>query len=418
MPPKSPEQKAIEKQIKEQRDAAQKAARRDHASAVVKSSKMIGDFVIYSEEAEMLLQTALNKLTDSAKYEVTVTSEELPHHLQHSIMLLCEELQMYGALTSYMDVGRMAVLTLSEAGKKYFEEKERITNMRNNSERDSIFISHRATDKNVADMIMDFLVGCGVPKEKVFCSSLPGNDVQEKISAEVKTRLKESIVNIVILSKNYYKSAYCLNEAGIIWYLDEAVAIPVGLPDVDHTDMVGFLNSDYKMRRLDDDTDVSYIYDTVRAKLDLPSVTVTAVVRETQKLQERYKSLEKANSTEETDECESSSKVPLSSEASILLLYASSDKGDGTIMNIKMLGSHGSISTAGYEFVQENTAKEAARWTGALEELENYGLIQAASYKRQVFNVTRNGYSAASQVQNQYPNVDVEKNPGEYLKEY
>lgn len=32
----------------------------------------------------------------------------------------------------------------------------------------------------VADMIKDFLVSTGIPNDKVFCSSLPGNDVHEK----------------------------------------------------------------------------------------------------------------------------------------------------------------------------------------------------------------------------------------------
>lgn len=42
----------------------------------------------------------------------------------------------------------------------------------------------------------------------------------------------------------YYESAFCLNEAGVIWYLDDALALPIGLPEVDHTSMIGFLNSD------------------------------------------------------------------------------------------------------------------------------------------------------------------------------
>ena len=81
-----------------------------------------------------------------------------------------------------------------------------------------IFISHSTKDKEVADMIADFLHNAGIDKELIFCSSLPGNDVIEKIPDEVRIHLNESKVNIVILSNNYYQSAYCLNEAGIIWY--------------------------------------------------------------------------------------------------------------------------------------------------------------------------------------------------------
>ena len=62
-----------------------------------------------------------------------------------------------------------------------------------------IFISHRSTDKDIADMLVDFFVGTGIPKEAVFCSSLPGNDINERISGEVKAALKNSAVNIAIL---------------------------------------------------------------------------------------------------------------------------------------------------------------------------------------------------------------------------
>lgn len=79
--------------------------------------------------------------------------------------------------------------------------------------RNIIFISHRSTDKSIADMLVDFFSGTGISKETVFCSSLPGNDINERISDEVRTALKSSAVNIAILSHDYYQSAYCLNEA-------------------------------------------------------------------------------------------------------------------------------------------------------------------------------------------------------------
>lgn len=44
-----------------------------------------------------------------------------------------------------------------------------------------IFISHRATDKDVVDIFFEFLIAVGIPRNSVFCSSLPGNDVKEKL---------------------------------------------------------------------------------------------------------------------------------------------------------------------------------------------------------------------------------------------
>lgn len=49
-----------------------------------------------------------------------------------------------------------------------------------NKMKNKIFISHRTTDKEVADMLLDFLSGTGIPRENIFCSSLPGNDINPK----------------------------------------------------------------------------------------------------------------------------------------------------------------------------------------------------------------------------------------------
>ena len=153
--------------------------------------------------------------------------------------------------------------------------------------RNIIFISHRSTDKAIADMLVDFFSSTGIPKEIIFCSSLPGNDINEKISGEVKTALRNSAVNIAILSHDYYESAYCLNEAGIVWY-ENVPVIPIALPEVNSSNMYGFLNNEYKLRRLDSDTDISYIYDTVNEALSVPQVKASVITYENNKLRARY----------------------------------------------------------------------------------------------------------------------------------
>lgn len=150
-----------------------------------------------------------------------------------------------------------------------------------------IFISHRSTDKVIADMLVDFFSATGISKDKIFCSPLPGNDINEKISSEVKTVLQNSTINIAILSYNYYQSAYCLNEAGVLWYND-ALVIPIALPEINSNNMYGFLNSEYKLRRLDSDTDISYIYDAVSEAVSAPHTKVGVVTYENNKLRNRY----------------------------------------------------------------------------------------------------------------------------------
>lgn len=153
--------------------------------------------------------------------------------------------------------------------------------------RNTIFISHRSTDKIIADMLVDFFAGTEISKEAVFCSSLPGNDINERISDEVKSALKRSAVNIAILSRDYYQSAFCLNEAGVLWY-ENAPVIPIALPEINSGNMYGFLNNEYKLRRLDSDTDISYIYDTVGEAVSAPHTRASLITYENKKLRTRY----------------------------------------------------------------------------------------------------------------------------------
>lgn len=151
-----------------------------------------------------------------------------------------------------------------------------------------IFISHRSKDKEIADMILDFLIGTGISRDHVFCSSLPGNDIKEKISVEVKDALKNSVVNILVLSNDYYQSAYCLNEAGIMWFFDTTPVIPVALPEITSENMYGFLSNEYKIRRLDCGDDISYIYDTVRTAISTHQCKASIITTESTKLKMRY----------------------------------------------------------------------------------------------------------------------------------
>ena len=154
--------------------------------------------------------------------------------------------------------------------------------------KNSIFISHRSLDADIADMLLDFFKGVGIPGKCVFCSSLPGNDVDEKVSPEVKSALITSQINIAILSGDYYKSAYCLNEAGIIWFLDEIPAVPIALPEITHDKMYGFLDKDYKAMRLDNSDDIAHIYERIIGALGIPQTGPRTLTRETNKLIKKY----------------------------------------------------------------------------------------------------------------------------------
>lgn len=150
-----------------------------------------------------------------------------------------------------------------------------------------IFISHRSIDKDVADMLLDFFSATSLPKDSVFCSSLPGNDVKQKISAEVKQAISDSCVNIIILSNDYYKSAYCLNEEGVIWYNDTPVIV-IAMPEITPNNMLGFINSEYKLRCLDNENDIAAIYDEIIRDFSINAASATSLTYAINKLKARY----------------------------------------------------------------------------------------------------------------------------------
>lgn len=83
----------------------------------------------------------------------------------------------------------------------------------------------------------------------------------------------------------------------------------------------------------------------------------------------------------------------LSREAQTLLKEASKDP-NGVIISLHTLGGF-SIQTNNKEFVGDNNPRTNAIWEGALEEIEDQGLIVDRGYKREVFKLTRQGYEIA-----------------------
>lgn len=155
-----------------------------------------------------------------------------------------------------------------------------------------IFISHRTEDADVADMLKDFLVSTNIPNDYIFCSSLPGNNVRHNIQREVKEKMKNSTVNIAILSKSYYESAYCLNELGIIWFQEPQIPfVLVGLPEIEHNNMLGFLDGNNILRRLDNQNNISEIYDIIQNAVGTSSASHATITSESLKLIDKYNKL-------------------------------------------------------------------------------------------------------------------------------
>ena len=341
--PKSSIEKQLEKNRLEAKRQADKEALRQEAASIVAGQEVIDGVRLLDINAETVLNCLIEHCENRENGHVNFKNDMFPTQFQSSIGLELEKLTQYGMLTVYTRWMSGGIVNLLPAAFAYHENKERAmlkkaqsaqfpiannyygntniiegavsastiiagdknaisgidkeqqSEISEESQRalnitNTVFISHRSTDKAIADMLLDFLVGTGVPRDAVFCSSLPGNDIKEKISKEVKCALQSSKVNFAILSKDYYESAYCLNEAGILWFRDDSVVIPIALPEITHDKMIGFLDDEYKIRSLDHEDDIAYIYDALVEKLKTSQSKVAVIREETQKLKTKYES--------------------------------------------------------------------------------------------------------------------------------
>ena len=83
----------------------------------------------------------------------------------------------------------------------------------------------------------------------------------------------------------------------------------------------------------------------------------------------------------------------LSKEAEKLLSEAGRDP-HGRIVRMNTNGGL-YIQTNGREFVEDRTPRGEAKWEAVIRELETQVLIEPTSYKREVFQVTNEGYLIA-----------------------
>lgn len=130
-----------------------------------------------------------------------------------------------------------------------------------------IFISHSSRDKLIAEFICNYLIGIGVHWDEIFCTSVPEHGVVEKISREICNALKASIIDVIILTPNYQKSSYCLNEAGAIWFKENSLKLLIAQPGLSHQTRIGFIDGDTIFHYLNDKNFVSSLYDKISFRI-------------------------------------------------------------------------------------------------------------------------------------------------------
>lgn len=84
-----------------------------------------------------------------------------------------------------------------------------------------IFISHSAVDETVCTAFVELLEELGVPEEDILYTSSNRHGVPGDINifSYLKKYIVEGITVFYMLSDNYYRSPYCLNEMGAAWVI-------------------------------------------------------------------------------------------------------------------------------------------------------------------------------------------------------
>lgn len=107
-----------------------------------------------------------------------------------------------------------------------------------------LFISHASTNENIADNLVQMLRTIGFNNKNMFCSSVPGYDIREgeDIYDTLASKFNDyKLFVILLLSKEYYESAACLNEMGATWVL-KANYSTIVCPDFTIPEIKGAVN--------------------------------------------------------------------------------------------------------------------------------------------------------------------------------
>lgn len=100
----------------------------------------------------------------------------------------------------------------------------------------SIFLSHAAKDKTLADKISDLLTsGCAVNPNDILCTSLEGKGIPTGAQSFIDFlhgQIKEPKLVILVLSENFFMSQFCMCELGAVWGM-KLMNFPLVVPPVE-----------------------------------------------------------------------------------------------------------------------------------------------------------------------------------------
>lgn len=287
-----------------------------------------------------------------------------------------------------------------------------------------IFISHATQDKEYVEVIVTLLESLGFREDDIICSSVPPYCVPlgENVYDWLVSEFQQSDLHVIfVLSRIYYTRPACLNEMGAAWATKHKWTA-ILLPGFGFNEIAGCIDPAQVSIKLDDvdkktlNFRLGELKDNLIAEFGLRSISQAFWERKRNEFLEKIDTVKGNYSSDTSREIVSDQvgKAFLEKDACVLLVYAADDPS-GQILVISDLTKSGpSISTHNYEFTENDTPRECARWKGALDKLEKYQFIEAANAKRQVFKVTTKGYKLADVAKNKL-SIDTGKSPENFF---
>ena len=289
--------------------------------------------------------------------------------------------------------------------------------------RPKILISHASKDIQYVQLVLNLFEDIGLTNEEVVCSSVPGYgiplgaDIYDWLASQFQ---EHDLYVIFVLSEQYYQSAACLNEMGAAWVLKQDYD-SILLPGFDYRQIAGAVNPNQIALKLDDE-DINNLKhrllelkDKIVEKFSLRPISETKWELNRDEFLHKIEEHIKTNSESDIAEEENQEQTQITKDAIVLLIYAANSDAGQIVVTRSLSGM--SVAGGHWNFVGlQGNAREEARWEAVIKELENFGLIEAVSHKRQMFNITHDGFALADEL-NKELSVDCNNSPDVYLRD-
>ena len=392
---KSPEQKAIEKQMRAQEKAERAAQIRERASGIVAGAHQENGFRILDFESETMLAEILRQYDGNENNTMSFELDNISRSLRDNALVLYEALRMYGMLASVIPYGNSAIMTVTESAKNYFENKDKVTNGGNRMEKQvKIFISHSSDDVKYVRRIVEFLEDLNVPEDGIFCSSIPEYGIPggEKIFDFLRGQFDTYDLHVIfVLSKNYYNSIASLNEMGAAWVGRNEYTVLL-LPHFPYSEIKGVLDPREIATKIDDESTINIRLSELRDKI----LSEFALNKINENKWERVRNSFIADMLEINLEAKVS-KIEfsqLSSDVEDMILKLSEDRDGRVMIRNSIIGT--TISIGSYLF-DSDAPRKVAHWEEIIRELVRLQYIELVSSQKgtKIYKISQKGYEYA-----------------------